>query len=484
MKLGFLSYQNLYKLKLFNNSLNLNNLKSYKFQKHFSTKLNSVTEFINSIKHNDKLLSEMNYINQITVDDTAKTIAIEVNLSKDHRILSPLLTSQLKLYFSDFETKIQIKKESKPSKPSVNKTNLSKIKHFIAVSSCKGGVGKSTVAVNLAVTLMKKGFKVGIFDADIHGPSLPTLLKTFERQAYEKNGLIAPLVYENIKLMSYGFAAPGKRAVTRGPIVSGIVNSLLLNTDWGELDYLVFDFPPGTGDIQLTLLQEVKFTGAVIVTTPQRLSFIDVIKGMEMFDELKVPILACVENMSYFLCDECDKKHMIFGEGYVNMLKNQFGVENSFRLPIEKMVSLNSDNGVPFVFNKELKSTKEFDLIAESLFSTIKKIESLLDIPEVVYLEQQHLIQVKTKDIVKSINPKELRSKCGCAMCIEEFTGRQILEKSTIKENIYPRLIEPKGNYAVSVVWSDGHRSSIYPYKKLLSTDIISSTQIQETQTP
>jgi len=134
--------------------------------------------------------------------------------------------------------------------------------------------------------------------------------------------------------MSYGFAAPGKRAIMRGPMISSIAVSLIGNTDWGELDYLIIDFPPGTGDIQLSLCQELKLTGAVIVTTPQKLSFIDVIKGIEMFDELKVPILSVVENMvyttitkAYFECNKCTEKHKIFGQGYISMLKKQFGIE-------------------------------------------------------------------------------------------------------------------------------------------------------------
>lgn len=145
---------------------------------------------------------------------------------------------------------------------------------------------------------------------------------------YEDNpSLIIPIEFSGVKAMSFGFVAPNKRALMRGPIVSQVVTSLIKDTDWGDLDYLILDLPPGTGDIQISLCQELSITGAVVVTTPQKLSFIDVVKGMEMFDEMKIPIISVVENMSYFLCDNCDEMHFIFGKGFVDMLKNQFGIE-------------------------------------------------------------------------------------------------------------------------------------------------------------
>lgn len=223
------------------------------------------------------------------------------------------------------------------------------MKNIIAVSSCKGGVGKSTVASNLAFALHRfANKKVGIFDADIYGPSLPTLLnKTKEQLRADANdpNTIIPVDYEGIKAMSFGFVSPNKRAVIRGPMISSIVSTLFYNTMWGDLDYLIVDMPPGTGDIQITLGQEVKFNGAIIVTTPQSLSYVDVIKGIEMFDDLKVPSISIVENMAYFECDSCSEKHAIFGAGKIEQLKKQFGIKNSFELPLMKDVSNYSDLG-------------------------------------------------------------------------------------------------------------------------------------------
>ncbi|KAF9617262.1 hypothetical protein IFM89_035206 [Coptis chinensis] len=191
---------------------------------------------------------------------------------------------------------------------------LRTISNIVAVSSCKGGVGKSTVAVNLAFTLAGMGARVGIFDADVYGPSLPTMVSP-ENRLLEMNPekkTIIPVDYLGVKLVSFGFAGEG-RAIMRGPMVSGVINQLLTTTEWGELDYLVIDMPPGTGDIHLTLCQVVPLSAAVIVTTPQKLSFIDVAKGVRMFSKLKVPCVAVVENMCHFDAD--GKRHYPFGRG-------------------------------------------------------------------------------------------------------------------------------------------------------------------------
>ncbi|KAK1265616.1 Cytosolic Fe-S cluster assembly factor NBP35 [Acorus gramineus] len=213
--------------------------------------------------------------------------------------------------------KVNVKMSAQPAKPVFAgqlPKGLQTISNIIAVSSCKGGVGKSTIAVNLAYTLAGMGAKVGIFDADVYGPSLPTMVSP-ENQLLEMNPetrTIIPTEYLGVKLISFGFAGQG-RAIMRGPMVSGVIDQLLTTTEWGELDYLVIDMPPGTGDIQLTLCQVVPLTAAVIVTTPQKLAFIDVAKGVRMFSKLKVPCVAVVENMCHFDAD--GKRYYPFGKG-------------------------------------------------------------------------------------------------------------------------------------------------------------------------
>lgn len=303
----------------------------------FSTKdkLAAILQKIDVSLENGKTapLPESGLIAGQHIDEGSSKVTISLNLSKDYRKIKAVLKSELEVGgFRD----VDILLAPKPKEEKFNrKGNLLGIKKIIAVSSCKGGVGKSTIAVNVAATLHAQGFRVGIFDSDIYGPSLPTLLnregETLRpHPANEKE--IEPVDYEGIKCMSFGFVGQ-KPAIMRGPIVSSIISQLIYQTHWGELDYLVVDMPPGTGDIQLSLCQELKLDGAVIVTTPQRLSFIDVIKGIEMFQDLRVRILGIVENMAYYECGKCGTQDLIFGRGYTQMMMTQFGIEVTPPLP-------------------------------------------------------------------------------------------------------------------------------------------------------
>jgi Mrp family chromosome partitioning ATPase/DUF971 family protein len=334
-------------------------------------------------------------------------------------------------------------------------------------------VGKSTVAVNLAFSIAKLGYKVGIYDADIYGPSLPTLIGTkvqYLESPQEDPKSILPVMYEGVKCMSYGYAGQNKKAVFRGPIVSALTQQLIFSTIWGDLDYLVIDTPPGTGDIQLTICQEIPLSSAVIVTTPQLLSFVDVVKGIEMFDELKVPTVAVVENMGYFMCGNCNTKHKPFGVGYLNQLVNQFGIKNSFELPIHGDIARYSDAGAPVVLvhpeSSNLVST--FKSIATAVISETNAVKVRFK-PKVQYSATESKVYLYKEDKTYSIPARELRLKCQCAACVDEFSGHKIIRPESVPEDVYPTRIEEKGNYAVAVVWSDGHRSSVYPYTTVLS---------------
>ena len=228
---------------------------------------------------------------------------------------------------------------------------LSRVANIIAVSSCKGGVGKSTTAVNLAYALAQMGARVGLFDADIYGPSLPTMISP-EFPLHEmdpETKAITPVDYEGVKCVSFGFAGQGS-AIMRGPMVSGLVQQLLTTTNWGELEYLIIDMPPGTGDIQLTLGQIVPITAAVIVTTPQNLAFVDVAKGIRMFSRLRVPCISVVENMAYFEVNG-ERVHP-FGTGSGDRVVADFGVPHLFRVPINPSLSKAGDTGKPFVLEE------------------------------------------------------------------------------------------------------------------------------------
>ncbi len=189
------------------------------------------------------------------------------------------------------------------------------IKTCFGISSCKGGVGKSTISCNVAVTLANQGYKVGLLDADIYGPSVPTLLGIGDKEPEVKDGKFVPFEVFGIKAMSIGFLVNEDQAVVwRGPMLAKGLDGLINKTHWGDLDYLIVDFPPGTGDVQLTISQKIDVSGALIITTPQELSLLDVKRGINMFKKVNLPILGLIENMSYYICNECEKKHYIFGK--------------------------------------------------------------------------------------------------------------------------------------------------------------------------
>lgn len=226
---------------------------------------------------------------------------------------------------------------------------LEAVKHLIAIGSGKGGVGKSTVALNVALSLQKMGKKVGLVDADIYGPSQQHMTNA-PRPTMLEGDLIDPPLYEGVKLVSVAmFAAAGQAQLMRGPMAAQVLRQFLTQVAWGELDYLLIDLPPGTGDIQLTLAQMVPLSGAVLVTTPQDISLIDVRKALFMFQTLNVPIFGVIENMSYFLCDQCDKKHYLFGQGGGQKLALESGAPLLAEIPLDPQVATSSDAGRPIV---------------------------------------------------------------------------------------------------------------------------------------
>lgn len=225
------------------------------------------------------------------------------------------------------------------------------IKNIIAVASGKGGVGKSTTAANLALALAAEGASVGLLDADIYGPSQPVIMGVADQKPEAvENKYILPVENHGIKIMSIGFLIDTEQPmVWRGPMVTQALTQLLNETMWGELDYLVIDLPPGTGDIQLTLSQKVPVTGAVIVTTPQDIALLDARKGLKMFEKVGVPILGLVENMSMHICSQCGHAEPIFGEGGGARMGADYGVELLGQLPLDLSIRMNADAGTPSV---------------------------------------------------------------------------------------------------------------------------------------
>jgi ATP-binding protein involved in chromosome partitioning len=241
------------------------------------------------------------------------------------------------------------------------------VKNIIAVASGKGGVGKSTVSTNLAIALSLTGARVGLMDADIYGPSIPQMMgiPITSPKVGEENKFFPHEKY-GLKVVSAAFLTKqGQPLMLRGPMLGGIIQQFLQNVEWGELDYLVIDLPPGTGDVQLTLTQKAPISGAVVVTTPQEVSLIDADKGVKMFQQVKVPLLGIVENMSHFICDGCDKKHYIFRQGGGKTLADNFSIPLLGEVPIIEEVAEGGDSGIPIVMsNPESPASKAYKDLA------------------------------------------------------------------------------------------------------------------------
>ncbi len=274
--------------------------------------------------------------------------------------------------------KIELKLDAKVTAHQDKKKDslLPNVKNTIAVASGKGGVGKSTVAVNIAVALANDGASVGLIDADIYGPSIPMMLglkdkpKVYQNQQSMK---IIPLSNYGIKIISIGLLVEDNAPVIwRGPMASGAVKQFMTDVDWGELDYLIFDMPPGTGDIQLTLVQTIPLTGAVIVTTPQEVSLIDARKALKMFTRVNVPILGVIENMSYFIAPDNGKKYDIFGTGGGSKMAVELEAPFLGGLPIQPQIRVGGDKGVPILYDTpDSEQAKIIKEISRSLAAQI-----------------------------------------------------------------------------------------------------------------
>ncbi len=245
---------------------------------------------------------------------------------------------------------------------------LSGVRHVVAVSSGKGGVGKSTISTNLAAAWAKKGYRVGLLDADIYGPDIPTMFGATERPRIQDDQVV-PVEKHGVKLMSLGFLVDDETpAIWRGPIIMGIVRQFLHQVVWGELDYLVVDLPPGTGDAQLSLVQLVKVDGAVMVSTPQDVSVTGVLKGIKMFESVDVPVLGIVENMRGFVCPDCGSTHDLFGSGGGEGLAASLGLPFLGAVPLGLAVRQEGDRGVPTVIGRpDAPEGQALEAIAETV---------------------------------------------------------------------------------------------------------------------
>lgn len=254
------------------------------------------------------------------------------------------------------------------------KVHLPQIAHIIAIFSGKGGVGKSTVSVNLAVALAQQGARVGLFDADVHGPNIPTLMGLREPPTVQA-GKLVPIFKHGVHAISLGLlVGGGDPLIWRGPMISKAINELLESTAWPELDYLIVDMPPGTGDAQLGLAQDVELTGTIAVTTPQEVALSDVRRGIGAFQKLNVPIMGLIENMAYYICPECRHKEYIFGQGGGQAEAQRQNIPFLGEIPLDPKLREGGDAGVPIVMaDPSSPAAQEFAKIAEALITRTQK---------------------------------------------------------------------------------------------------------------
>lgn len=376
------------------------------------------------------------------------------------------------------------------------------IRHIVAIGSGKGGVGKSTVSVNLALALQQLGGRIGLVDADVLGPSVPGMLgiPTGQPPATTPDGKAIPAERHGLKTMSMGmFTGDDTPAVLRGPMVSKYLHMFIGGAQWGQLDYLILDLQPGTGDTQLTLAQSLPLSGAVIVTTPQDVSLKIARRGLRMFEKVHVPILGIVENMSTFTCPHCGKSTDIFRRGGGERMSRQLGTPFLGAIPLDADVVTGGDEGRPILVDKPKSVTAQaYAAIAAALAeqlhaapATVLKpfvwrwgsnegapawVESAVrpaggqTTPIGLRRRDARTLSVLWEDAHRDdFDVRDLRLACHCALCVEEMSGRKLLDPKTVRPDVSPRGISSIGNYAIAFDWNDGHNSGIYSFDHLRS---------------
>ena len=364
---------------------------------------------------------------------------------------------------------------------------MRRVKNAIAIASGKGGVGKSTVATNLALALARSGAKVGLMDADVYGPSVPTMLggTGAKPEAAEQQGWIRPAERLGIKFMSMGlFAGKDTPVIWRGPMATKLIQQFLGQVDWGELDYLLIDLPPGTGDVQLTLTQSAPLTGAVIVTTPQDVAVGVTMRGLRMFEQVQVPILGIIENMSTFVCSHCGKATDIFRHGGGRRAAETLGVPFLGEIPLDASIAAAGDAGRPVVVEPEgVKGLRAgaspaahamMDVagrLAQEVSIVNEKTMSVRHRPEEIQVNDS-AIEIRWSDKhTSSYRHRDLRLACPCAACVDEWTGERRIEPAQVPADVKALEFHTIGRYAIQIHWSDGHSTGIYTYDKLRGLD-------------
>lgn len=325
---------------------------------------------------NERSLGELGWERKIQLDRRAVTaeVSLPTPLWRRRDDLEGRIRSALEPLANDRPIEVAFGARIERSRPTSAGEMLPDVKNVLLVASGKGGVGKSTVATNVAAALAKAGAQVGLLDADIYGPSIPTMLGSDARPEVEGQSL-RPVERYGMKLMSIGFIVrPEDAMVWRGPMLNGALTQFMRDVSWGALDYLVVDMPPGTGDVQLTIAQNIKVSGAVLVSTPQQVALADVVRGKAMFDKVDIPVMGVVENMAWFVCDKCDTRHEIFSSGGAGKMASQLGLPLLGEVPLDTPAREAADAGRPVVLERpEAASATGFTRVAAEVATQMAK---------------------------------------------------------------------------------------------------------------
>jgi len=348
-------------------------------------------------------------------------------------------------------------------------TRVAGVRHLIAVASGKGGVGKSTTAVNLALGLQALGLKAGILDADIYGPSQPRLLGLTGRPQVADGKTLRPMEGFGLKAMSMGFLVDEATPVIwRGPMVVSALTQMLRDVAWGDLDVLVIDMPPGTGDVQLTMAQQVPLSGAIIVSTPQDLALIDARKGLNMFRKVDVPVLGIIENMSTFVCPRCGERSDIFGHGGAEREADRLGIAFLGGVPLHMEIREKSDAGQPIVASNPDGVYAQIyrDIAAKAWEQLEMSLTHRLDPPQLAISADRSALEVVFDGAAPvSLSAEMLRVMSPSA----EVQGHSPDQRVTVarKRSVKIKELKPVGNYAARIVFDDGHDTGLYSWSYL-----------------
>jgi ATP-binding protein involved in chromosome partitioning len=346
------------------------------------------------------------------------------------------------------------------------------IKHLVAVASGKGGVGKSTTAVNLALGLQANGLKVGILDADIYGPSQPRLLGLSGRPEVAQGNKLKPMEAYGLKAMSMGFMVDeGTPIIWRGPMVVSALTQMLRDVMWGDLDVLVIDMPPGTGDVQLTMAQQVPLSGAIIVSTPQDLALIDARKGLNMFRKVDVPVLGIIENMSLFICPKCGERSDIFGHGGAREEAETLGIPFLGGVPLHMDIRAKSDEGRPVVASApDSPHAQIYRELAQKAWAELQGTSQKLEPPKLDTASGGRELVVTFNGAKPfTLSAEVLRVMSPSA----EVQGHSPSQRVTVarKKNVAIKDLKPVGNYAVRIGFDDGHDTGLFTWSYLQTLD-------------